>query len=136
MATDGRTVPAIGPVEESVDEICDTAAGNPRGHDGHDEELIDVDALVAKQPYDFARDVAWVYEHLADRNVKPQDAPTAGAWSLLTWARRYKNRFFEQVLPKAMLNKPSEADENLREAELRATEIELVLKKFDRKPPK
>ena len=52
----------------------------PGGCEGHDDELIDVDALVAKQPHDFNRDVQWVYTHLADRNVKPEDAPTAGAW--------------------------------------------------------
>jgi len=51
----------------------------PGGHDG-DDELIDVDALVAKQPHDFNRDVQWVYAHLADRNAEPENAPTAGAW--------------------------------------------------------
>ena len=48
------------------------------------------------------RDTLWVYEHLAQRNVQPQDAPSAGAWALLRWAREYRNRFFEQLLPKAM----------------------------------
>lgn len=111
------------------------AAGTPAA--AADDDLIDVDALLAdRKPPDLTRDVLWVYDHLADRNAKPQDAPTAGAWSLLLWARRYKNRYFEMILPKAMANRPPGEEEHVREAELRAQEIENVLKKFDRKPPK
>ncbi len=58
-------------------EALSDAPGDCEGHDEPDDELIDVDALVAKQPHDFNRDVQWVYTHLADRNVKPEDAPTA-----------------------------------------------------------
>ncbi len=87
------------------------AATDAPGGPDEDDELIDVDALVAKQPHDFARDVQWVYAHLADRNVKPEDAPTAGAWSLLIWARQYKNRFFEQVLPKAQSDTSNEEEQ-------------------------
>jgi hypothetical protein len=45
--------------------------------------------------------VAWVYKHLADRAATPQTARCVGAWLLLLWARRNRNRVFEQVLPKA-----------------------------------
>ncbi len=61
-------------------EALSDAPGGCEGHDEPDDELIDVDALVAKQPHDFNRDVQWVYTHLADRNAEPENAPTAGAW--------------------------------------------------------
>ncbi len=114
------------------------STGNFRGQGG-DDDLIDVDVFLERagdrQPPDLTRDVLWVYEHLADRNAKPQEAPSLGAWSLLQWARRYRNRFFEQVLPKAMANRPPGEEEHVREAEMRAEEIEAVLRKFDRKSP-
>lgn len=68
-----------------------------------EETAIDelVDRIGDEQP-DLVRDTLWAYEHLADRRTKPADAPSAGAWALLGWARRYQNRFFEMVLPKAM----------------------------------
>lgn len=58
--------------------------------------------------HSLVRDVLWVYERLEDRRAKPEDAPSLGAWSLLIWARGARNRFFEQLLPKA-LAKQSEA---------------------------
>jgi hypothetical protein len=51
---------------------------------------------------DLIRDILWVYDNFDKRNAKKGDAPGGGAWSLLGWSRQYKNRFFEQLLPKAL----------------------------------
>ena len=51
---------------------------------------------------DLAGDVLWAYQNLARRSVHPKDAPNAGAWALLSWARRYRNRFFEVLFRKAL----------------------------------
>ena len=68
-------------------------------------ENIDIDALVARfkgnEP-DLARDILWAYENLENRKARPEDGPSLGAWALLKWARDYRNRFFEQLLPKAI----------------------------------
>jgi hypothetical protein len=126
---------AYPPIGEAAPETPDATAGKPSTE--HDS---DIDALLDRigdgQPSDLVRDTLWAYENLANRRIKASDAPSCGAWALLEWARQYRNRFFEQVLPKAMLSKPPEEEANVREAELRAEEIELVLQKFDRKPPK
>jgi hypothetical protein len=122
---------AYPPLATSGESLPNLANATPDDLHGQDDELIDVDALVAKQPYDFARDVAWVYEHLADRNVKPQDAPTVGAWSLLTWARRYKNRFFEMVLPKAMAAHTDEEEKNQRAERRSIDEIRGILEELN-----
>jgi len=53
-------------------------------------------------PPNLARDILWVYQNLVRQNVRSADAPGAGAWALLRWARQYRNRFFEVMLPKAM----------------------------------
>ena len=37
-----------------------------------------------------------------------QRRPKPRGMGALQWARQYRNRFFEQILPKAMLNKPPE----------------------------
>lgn len=98
-------------------------------------EDIDIDALIDRigdpRP-DLVRDTIWAYEHLVDRRTKPSDAPTAGAWALLQWARRYQNRFFEMVLPKAM-NARTQDDEdaaNVRRERMALAEIEELLAKM------
>jgi hypothetical protein len=51
---------------------------------------------------DFFSDAMWVYSSLGLSKVQPGDAPSAGAWSLLRWAKRHEDRFFEQILPKVV----------------------------------
>lgn len=99
------------------------------------EHDIDIEALLDRigddrQPPDLARDTLWVYQNLENRRAKPENAPSLGAWSLLLWARQYRNRFFEQVLPKAMLNAPSEDEENIRQERKSIAEIQGILGKF------
>jgi len=83
------------------------------------EQDIDVDALLERfrdgQPSDLTKDTLWTYENLENKRVKASDAPSCGVWALLKWAKEYRNRFFEQVLPKAMLNKPPEDEDNIRQ---------------------
>ena len=55
---------------------------------------------------DFVRDALWVYDRLGLAGVTLKDAPSLGAWSLLRWARRNEDRFFEQILPKVMAKSP------------------------------
>jgi hypothetical protein len=110
-----------------------------RGHNGHDvpdlpspsEEYIDIDALLERvgdrQPPDLVRDSLWVYENLPNRKVKPEAAPGPGAWSLLQWARKYQNRFFEQVLPKAMAARRPEEEEDQKGERMAIAEIEGIL---------
>ena len=57
-----------------------------------------------------ARDIEWVYSTLANRKVRPEDARSLGAWSMLKWARHYKNGFFETLLPKALAAKEKRAE--------------------------
>ncbi len=68
-------------------------------------EEFDFDALggqVGDGEPDLTDDTLWVYQHLENKKAKPEDAPSLGAWSLLQWARRARNQFFERILPKAM----------------------------------
>jgi len=61
---------------------------------------------------DFAGDAMWVYSKLACAHILPEDAPSAGAWSLLQWAKGHKDRFYEQTMPKAIATrKKREAEE-------------------------
>jgi hypothetical protein len=61
---------------------------------------------------DLVRDIQWVYANLDQSSVVPADAPTSGAWHMLTWARAKRDRFFEVMLPKTIKAKPDdEADE-------------------------
>ncbi len=99
------------------------------------EPDIDVDALLDRvrddrQPADLVKDTLWVYGTLENRRAKPEDAPSLGAWSLLQWARQYRNRFFEQVLPRAMQNRVPEDEENIRQEKRSIAEIERILGQF------
>ncbi|MGA2035587.1 MAG: hypothetical protein ABSG68_25340 [Thermoguttaceae bacterium] len=99
---------------------------------------------------DFDEEVRWVHQqyiliieetphgrviHWERARKKP---PSTGACSLARWAADNRTAFYKDLLPKTMA-KPSlnqEEEANLREAEMRAEEIEAVLRKYDRKPPK
>lgn len=63
------------------------------------DQLEDV---AASEPQSFIEDAIWVYERLEVKDVGPSDAPSRGAWSLLHWAQRNPDRFFEHVMPKVM----------------------------------
>ena len=64
--------------------------------------------------------------------------PSTGACSLARWAADNRTAFYKDLLPRTMAKaSPNQEEEaNLREAEMRAEEIEAVLRKFDRKSPK
>ena len=94
---------------------------------------VDIDALLDRigdqQRPDLVRDVLWAHENLSNRRVKPIDAPGVGAWAMLEWARQYRNRFFEQVLPKAMAAHSQEDEDaaNVRRERMALEEIDELL---------
>jgi hypothetical protein len=62
--------------------------------------------------------------------VNPEDAPSLGAWALLKWARENRNRFFEQVLPKAKIIEKQAKDEEARlEDEAQIVDIHKMIDK-------
>ncbi|MFH1184671.1 MAG: hypothetical protein V1755_06485 [Chloroflexota bacterium] len=80
------------------------------------EETFAIDRMIQRHDKeklepDLVRDIMWAYRGLDWRNARVQDAPSAGAWSLLKWAREYRNRFFEQMLPKALAAREREKGE-------------------------
>jgi hypothetical protein len=89
-------------------------------------ELLDLDSYDS-QP-DMSRDILWVYENLARKGVAAKDAPGLGAWGLLQWARKFSNRFFEQVLPKARaVEKEAEEDIARQEDEAQIEDIHKMI---------
>lgn len=68
----------------------------------------------AETPPDLMRDILWAYQSLENKQASPGDAPGAGAWSLLLWGRQYRNRFFEQLLPKAITTGAKKGDDASR----------------------
>ena len=81
------------------------------GSDGLSSEQFDeLLRRTAGQGVDLIRDVLWTYENLANTNAAAEDAPSMGAWSLLEWARNYRNHFFERLLPKALTAKERQGE--------------------------
>ena len=89
--------------EPAADPHTDEIAGG--------EDMSQLLSRTAEDIVDLPRDILWVYGRLADKSTKPQDAPSSGAWDLLVWSRRYRSRFFENLLPKALAAKPKELEE-------------------------
>lgn len=85
-------------------------------------------------PVDLFADIRWVYSQLENKRVRPDQAPSAGAWSLLQWARKYQSRFFEQLLPKALAKGPEDTD-GVKRDRRRVEEIEAIIMKLSRKEP-
>jgi hypothetical protein len=101
-----------------------------------EEGLIDalLDRGGDRQTHDLTRDILWTYENLMNRQATPETAPGLGAWSLLQWARGARNRFFEQLLPKAQAARESEVEDLERDREERKSiaEIETILQDLRR----
>ncbi len=80
-------------------------------------------------PVDFFEDICWVYLNLAHKDVRPDQAPNAGAWGLLEHVRKYPRAFFDQLLPKALAKAPDE-EEGVKKEKRRIEEIEEMLVKL------
>ncbi|MCP4478779.1 MAG: hypothetical protein GY818_11875 [Planctomycetaceae bacterium] len=66
--------------------------------DGYLEEEKFV--IPVQKDVDWVQDVFWVYENIG--NSSPDLPSSYGALAFLKWAKKYPERFFETVLPKAM----------------------------------
>lgn len=58
------------------------------------------DEQVKRGGADPLRDLLWVYEVFAIKSITPEDAPNSGAWAMLCWARRNREKFFDHLLSK------------------------------------
>ena len=79
-------------------------------------------------------DVEWVYLHLSARNLSPSDAPSPGAWSLHSVAKKDKRWFLKDIVPKIRHKKEDEDQKNMRVAEEKSIKqrqgiLESVLKR-------
>ena len=101
---------------------------------GPDPALAALRERTAGQPVDLVRDTLWVYMNMANENASPDDAPGMGAWNLLDRARRYRNHFFEKLLPKALSakekTKPHDEEEMVQTEGKSVEELRKVLRPF------
>jgi hypothetical protein len=65
-------------------------------------------------------DVEWVYLHLSARNLSPSDAPSPGAWSLHSVARKDKRWFLKDIVPKIRHKKEDDDQKSMRVAEVKS----------------
>src|SRR5262245_42575626 len=57
----------------------------------------------SKAPTADIASVLWCFSKLDDPHAKPTTAPSAGAWTMLLWAREVRDRFYIELLPKALV---------------------------------
>ncbi len=78
----------------------------PLATSSENEELAAYDPatnnLPDSTPSSFLADAFWVYNQLGKGSVTAAEAPSSGSWALLRWAKRNEDRFFEQIMPKAL----------------------------------
>lgn len=80
-------------------------------------------------PERFVSEVMWVYANL-QRKCQPADAPGAGAWTLLTYARDNQDKFFTNIYPKALdFQSKLEAGRQAHAERMRKLEIEAELER-------
>jgi len=78
---------------------------------------VDLSVLRGKPPVRIVDAAAWVFEMLDCDWVAPADAPSAGAWSLLTWARSSmaaRSEFYKMFANK-VVSPPQEAEKKAEE---------------------
>jgi hypothetical protein len=62
------------------------------------------DDYVKKGHPDPLRDLLWVYEYFAVKSITAADAPNTGAWAMLCWARKNRDKFFDHLMSKGCTN--------------------------------
>jgi hypothetical protein len=123
------------PAEEKAEEVKEVEEGSEEEPEEPEESAADSDpkamaALLKKlSPVDFFEDICWVYLNLAHKDVRPDQAPNAGAWGLLEHVRKYPKAFFDQLLPKALAKAPNEED-GIKREKRQIEEIEDMLFKL------
>jgi hypothetical protein len=88
---------------------------------------VDLSALKGKPGISVLESATWVFEHLDTPWVTPADSPSAGAWSLLVWARSnmaarsefYRNFAAKIVMPPQEKTREVEEASSAHERELR-----------------
>ena len=106
------------PIEsKNVDDLAD-------GMD--DYELPDLPPELLSKPTDLIRDTLWVYERLWCKSPPTDDIPSAGALGLWRWAKGNSDRFYEQLLPKALKERPADTTNGIIE-DVGIAEIERML---------
>jgi len=68
---------------EVAEDNCDDDSVVP------DDDIICMDVFADKPSVTARAVVQWVFDHIDIKGVKPQDAPSAGAWSFLQRVRSY-----------------------------------------------
>lgn len=68
-----------------------------------------------KEHGDPLRDLLWVYEVFAVKSIKPSDAPNNGAWAMLMWARKNREKFFDHLMSKGCTHTASKVVKEVAE---------------------
>lgn len=63
-------------------------------------ELDELQTLTGDKDVDFEADLLWAYRNLGKRKgtVRPLDAPSPGAWTLLDYSHKNRTKFIEAVM--------------------------------------
>jgi hypothetical protein len=93
-AKDRAWLEMIGRFPPLPKETTAPKAKPPALEDDAPTDLLDQLAAV---PFDWARDVKYVYAHLKHPRAKIEDAPSLAAWGLLDFAREETTKFFAMV---------------------------------------
>lgn len=80
--------------------------------------------------HDLKRTTLWVWQNLENPEMTLEASPSRGAWSLLSWARTYRSRFFEVFLPKATKDADDELGDRVAGEKRSIQEIRDILQKM------
>lgn len=67
------------------------------------------------------RDILWSFNYLEVSNVNPSEAPSRGAWGLLMWGRKNRDKFFSQIFSRVIVNAEGYIKEEKEEAKEKVT---------------
>lgn len=92
------------------------ASGSGEGADGESPPpLLKAADFEEKDHVSFLEQVEWVFDHIEISDVKPKDAPSAGAWGWLQLVRNnpaVKQGFYNQIVAKLIPSKAQMEMEN------------------------
>lgn len=98
-----------------------------------DDKVVNPEDFIDREEVSFRDQIEWVFSRLDvdASDLEPSGAPSAGAWSLLKWARINRKEFIQNIWHKAAA-KDQSGDQDDRAEVQQARKIEAIIEIIER----
>ena len=123
QSVDQASALSLDPAKKTFVDIDDELRGDPEDPDSIlGGELDELQSRTKDKEIDYEGDMLWAYHNMGNRQARPKDAPSYGAWSQLDYAKKNRRQFMEaanRTLGKRVVeDRKSKQDDSMEQEEM------------------